>query len=108
MKVFIYNVDGLTVPVEAEPGLRFRFQCSSEECGKEILIEGVIMQVDEEEFTEVLERTIEENRDFKKIREITSRRLVFEGKVNGKHVKLPAESFEDFAKRFLNEVLVLR
>ena len=108
MKVFIYNVDGLTIPVEVELGLPFKFHCTEEECGKEIFIEGVVKLVSEEEFTKALEDTIAENSDFKRIREITARMLVFEGKVNGKEVKLPAESFDDFAKRFLDEVLVLR
>jgi len=108
MKVFIYNVDGLSIPVEVELGLPFTFHCSEEECGKEITIEGVVKVVDEEEFTEILEKTIAENSDFKRIREITARTLIFEGRVNGKDVRLPAESFEDFAKRFLDEVLVLR
>lgn len=108
MKVFIYNVDGLSIPVEVEIGLPFKFHCSADECGKEVLIEGVVRTVDEKEFTKVLENTISENAEFEKIREITSRTLIFEGKVNGREVRLPAESFEDFAKRFLDEVLVLR
>ncbi len=108
MKVFIYNADGLTIPVEVELGLPFQFVCSEEECGRKVVIEGVVRLASEDEFTEILESTIAENSDFKKIREITARMLVFEGKVNGKEVKLPVESFDDFAKRFLDEVLVLR
>ncbi|NJE09692.1 hypothetical protein [Thermococcus sp. MAR1] len=108
MKVFIYNADGLTIPVEVELGLPFKFVCSEEECGRKVVIEGVVRLANEEEFTEVLESTIAKNSDFKKIREITARMLVFEGRVNGKEVKLPVESFDDFAKRFLDEVLVLR
>ncbi|ASJ09746.1 hypothetical protein A3L11_05050 [Thermococcus siculi] len=108
MKVFIYNADGLTIPVEVEPGRPFKFHCTEEECGKEVVIEGVVRHADEKEFTEILEDTVEENPDFKKIREITARNLIFEGKVNGKEVILPVESFDDFAKRFLDEVLVLR
>lgn len=49
-----------------------------------------------------------ESPDFKKIKEITARRYVFRGKVNGKEVELPVESFEDFAKRFLGEILILK
>ncbi|ASI98120.1 hypothetical protein [Thermococcus celer] len=108
MKVFIYNVDGLTVPVEVEPGLPFKFVCSEEECGREVVVEGIVRPASEEEFTRILEDTVAENPDFEKIREITARTLIFEGKVNGKEVKLPAESFNDFAKRFLDGVLVLR
>ena len=108
MKVFIYNADGLTVPVEVEPGLPFKFRCTEEECGKEVVIEGVVRHADEAEFTEVLESTVRDNPDFKKIREIAARNLIFEGRVNGKDVVLPVESFDDFAKRFLDEVLVLK
>ncbi len=108
MKVFIYNADGLTIPVEVEPGLPFKFRCTEEECGKEVIIEGVVRHADEAEFTRVLESTVDENPDFKKILEITARKLIFEGKVNGKEVTLPVESFDDFAKRFLDEVLVLK
>ncbi|AFL94787.1 hypothetical protein CL1_0580 [Thermococcus cleftensis] len=108
MRVFIYNAAGLTVPVEVEPGLPFKFTCTEEECGRKIVIEGVVRPASEEEFTRVLEKTVKENSDFEKIREITARKLVFEGKVNGKEVLLPVESFEDFARRFLEEVLVLR
>ena len=108
MKVFIYNVDGLTIPVEVELGLPFKFRCTEEECGREIVIEGIVRLASEEEFTRTIEDTIAENSDFKKIREITAKMLIFEGKVNGREVRLPVESFDDFAKRFLDEVLVLR
>nr|WP_297419809.1 hypothetical protein [Thermococcus sp.] len=108
MKVFIYNADGLTIPVEVEPGLPFKFRCSKEECGREIVIEGVVRHVEEGEFTGVLEETVKANPDFGKIREITSRNLIFEGIVNGKEITLPVESFDDFAKRFLDEVLILK
>ncbi|NJE00035.1 hypothetical protein E3E26_09640 [Thermococcus sp. LS1] len=108
MKVLIYNVDGLTIPVEVEPGLPFTFHCSIEECEKEIVIEGVVKTVNEDEFSKVLESTIAENSDFERIREITARSLIFEGTVNGKEVRLPVESLDDFAKRFMDEVLVLR
>ena len=108
MKVFIYNADGLTIPVEVEPGLPFKFICTEEECGKEVVIEGVVRHAEEAEFTRVLKDTISESPDFKKIVEITARTLIFEGKVNEKEVILPVESFDDFAKRFLDEVLVLR
>ena len=108
MKVFIYNADGLTIPVEVEPGLPFKFRCDEEECGKVVVIEGVVRHADEGEFNKILEETVEENPDFAKIREIAARNLIFEGKVNGREVLLPVESFDDFAKRFLDEVLVLK
>ena len=108
MKGFIYNAEGLSLPIEFAPGVPFKFECGEEDCGKKIVIEGVVVEVDSDEFTKVLERTVSDNGDFEKIREITARRYVFRGKVNGKEVELPVESFEDFAKRFLDEVLVLK
>ncbi len=108
MKFLIYNVAGLTIPVEAEPGIPFEFECSEEECGRRVRIEGVIVEVSEKEFDGVLEETLEKNPDFSRIAEITVRSYVFRGKVNGEEVELPAESLDDFAKRFMEEVLVLR
>ncbi|WP_366078592.1 hypothetical protein [Thermococcus sp.] len=108
MKVFIYNADGLTIPVEVKPGLPFRFHCEEEEWGKAVVIEGVVKHTNEEEFTKILEETVEENPDFAKIREIAVRNLIFEGKVNGREVLLPVESLEDFSRRLLNEVLILK
>ena len=108
MKFLIYNAAGLTIPVEAEPGLFFRFDCSEEECGKRVEIEGMIVEVSEKEFDEVLRETLEKNPDFSKIAEIVVRSYVFEGKVNGEEVRLPAENLDDFAKRFMEEILVLR
>ena len=108
MKGFIYNAGGLSLPIDFVPGVPFKFECSEEECGKRVVIEGVVFEVDGDEFTKVLEKTVRNSPDFEKIREITARRYVFRGKVNGKDVELPVESFEDFAKRFLDEVLVLK
>lgn len=108
MKFLVYNAAGLTIPVEAEPGLFFEFHCSEEECGKRVEIEGVIVEVSEKEFDEVLRETLEKNPSFSRIAEITVRAYIFEGKVNGEEVKLPAENLDDFAKRFMEEVLVLR
>jgi len=108
MKFLIYNAAGLTLPVEAEIGREFRFRCRVEECGKEVELEGRIIGVDEEEFNRVLGEVLQKNPSFSRIQEITSRKLVFEGKVNGETVKLPVESFDDFAERFMDEVLVLR
>ena len=108
MKGFIYNAGGLSIPLEFTPGVPFRFECSEEECGKKVVIEGVVVEVSSSEFTEVLERVVRENPEFRRIREISSRRFIFRGKVNGKDETLPVESFEDFAERFLDEVLVLK
>ena len=108
MKFLVYNAAGLTVPVDAEPGRFFRFECGEEECGKRVSIEGVIFGVTEGEFNEVLEETIRSNPDFSGISRIVSKRYVFKGKVNGREVKLPVESMDDFARRFMDEVLVLR
>ena len=108
MKFLVYNADGLTLPVTAEPGLPFKFECGEEECGKRIRMSGVIIRVSEDKFTEVLSKTIEENPDFTRIDEITARTYIFSGEVNGRKVELPAETLEDFAKRFMEEVLILR
>ena len=108
MKFLIYNAAGLTIPVEAEPGIPFEFDCSEEECGKNVRIAGVIVEVSEKEFNGVLEETLEKNPGFSRIAEIAVRSYVFRGKVNGGEVELPAENLDDFAKRFMEEVLVLR
>ncbi|WP_297509393.1 hypothetical protein [Thermococcus sp.] len=108
MKGFIYNAGGLSIPLEFTPGVPFRFECSEEECGKRVVIEGVIVEVSSSEFTEVLERVVRENPDFRRILEINARRFIFRGKVNGKDETLPVESLDDFAERFLDEVLVLK
>ncbi len=111
MKFMLYNVEGLSVPVEAEPGRPFKFTCSAEECGKNLSIEGVILSVSEEEFTAVLNSTVDDNPEFEAIKGIKVRKYVFKGRINGSEAVLPAESFEDFARRFLesaDSVLVLR
>ncbi len=111
MKFMLYNVEGLSIPVEAEPGRPFKFNCSEEECGKSVTIKGVILPVSEDEFAVVLNATIDENPDFKAIEEIKARKYIFKGRVNGVETVLPAETFEDFAKRFIeavDSVLLLR
>lgn len=82
MKGFIYNVVGLSILVEFMFGVFFRFECFEEDCGKVVVIEGVIEEVDEVEFIKVFEKIIKENLFFSKIREIIFRRFVFKGKVN--------------------------
>jgi hypothetical protein len=108
MKGFIYNAGGISVPIEFTPGVPFHFECDEEECGKRLVIEGIVVEVTAPEFTKVLKRIVKENPDFKGILGITSRKLLFRGEVNGEEVTLPVESFDDFAKRFLDEVLVLK
>lgn len=110
-KFMIYNADGLTIPVEADLGVPFYFDCSEEECGKRVVIEGVIKVVSLQEFDLAVERTIKEDSSFRPIENIEVRKYVFEGKVNGKEVELPVESLEDFARRFvesLDTLIVLR
>ncbi|ASJ02274.1 hypothetical protein A3L09_02850 [Thermococcus profundus] len=110
-KFLIYNAAGLTIPVEAEPGLPFRFECSSEECGKKVVIEGRIVEVSRSSFEEVMNEVISENSDFKPIEKIEVRRYLFVGKVNGIEAKLPAEAMADFAKRFiegLDSIMILK
>ncbi len=108
MKFFIYNAAGLTIPVEAEPGIPFKFRCSEEDCGKVVVIEGVIRNASEEEFSRLVNSVVDANPSFTRIREIAEKAWVFDGKVNGKDVMLPAESFDEFARRFLEEVLVFK
>lgn len=108
MKGFVYNAEGLSLPIEFTPGVPFKFECTEEECGKKIVLEGTVVEVDSTEFSRVLEEVVQDNPEFKKIREITVRKYVFRGKVNGREVELPVESFEDFARRFLEEVLVFK
>lgn len=102
----IYNVLGMSIPVDAREGAPFNFHCSEEECGKEIVLQGVIKRVSGEEFRRVLKATIEESRVFAGLEEIHGS-FIFEGRVNGENVKLPAESMEEFTKRFMREVFVL-
>ncbi len=108
MKFFVYNAAGLTIPVDAEPGLPFKFHCSEEECGKVVVIEGIIRNASEEEFNRAVKEVVDTNPSFAKIEEVAERAWVFDGKVNGKDVVLPVESFDGFAKRFLDEVLVIQ
>jgi hypothetical protein len=110
-KFMIYNAEGLTIPVEAELGVPFYFDCPEEECGKRVVIEGRIRAVSLDEFDSVVENVIREDPSFRSIENITVRKYVFEGRVNGRGVVLPAESLEDFAKRFvesLDTLIVLR
>lgn len=111
MKFLIYNAAGLTVPVEAELGVPFRFECSPEECGEEVVIEGKIVEVPESSFNEVLRAVVRENPDFKPIEGIEVRKYLFVGTVNGTEVSLPAEAMSDFARRFiegLDSIMILR
>ncbi|ASJ00168.1 hypothetical protein A3K92_01030 [Thermococcus gorgonarius] len=100
-KFMVYNTAGLTLPVEAKVGSPFYFECPEEECGKKVVLEGIIIEVSEAEFNKALESTIEEDPNFKPIEKIEVRKYVFRGRVNGKEVELPAESLVDFAKRFI-------
>ncbi|WP_335755192.1 hypothetical protein [Thermococcus gorgonarius] len=87
--------------MEAKVGSPFYFECPEEECGKKVVLEGIIIEVSEAEFNKALESTIEEDPNFKPIEKIEVRKYVFRGRVNGKEVELPAESLVDFAKRFI-------
>ncbi len=107
----VYNAAGLTLPVEAEVGTPFDFECSEAECGKIVRIEGKILRVEEDEFNLRLKNVIEENPSFRAIDAISVRKYLFFGKVNGREVVLPVESMEDFAKRFIDatdSIIVLR
>jgi len=110
-RFMVYNAGGLTIPVEAELSLPFYFECSTGDCGKEVVIEGKIIEVSESKFNEVLEEVIDKNPEFKAIREIKVRKYLFVGTVNGVDAILPAEAMEDFAERFIKDIgsiLILR
>ncbi len=100
----IYNVQGISILVDAEVGLPFKFYCPAEECGEEIRVQGVIIKASADEFKKVLNETTEDTA-FSELK-ITSP-FIFKGKVNGKEVKLPAESIEHFTKRFMKEVFII-
>jgi len=110
-KFMVYNAAGLTLPVEAELGIPFNFECSEAECGKIVRMEGKILEVGENEFNRNLRNVIEENPSFRAIDAISVRKYLFFGKVNGREIILPVESMEDFAKRFIDatdSIIVLR
>ncbi|GAB6102705.1 hypothetical protein JCM16138_19280 [Thermococcus atlanticus] len=102
----IYNVLGMSIPVDAEEGTLFTLHCPEEECGKEIMLRGTIKRVSGEEFRRVLKAAIEGNSVFAGLEDIHGS-FIFEGSVNGENVKLPAESMEEFTERFMKEVFVL-
>ncbi len=98
----IYNVQGISIIVDAEVGRPFEFYCPIEECGQEIKMQGVIIKTSMEEFKRILNVT---PKVFSEL-EISSP-FIFKGKINGKETKLPAESIENFTKRFMKEVFVI-
>ncbi|AIF69230.1 hypothetical protein PAP_04070 [Palaeococcus pacificus DY20341] len=103
-RFMIYNVNGMSIMVKALLNHHFTFFCSEEECKKEIHLSGVIKVVSFREYivTKALafgalsefEAFLEESKEDKP--------LIFEGYLNGKRVKLPAESMKDFSTRFLS------
>lgn len=106
-RFMIYNVMGRSIMVEASLNEEFKFICPIEECGERIEIQGVIKMVSLEEYKRVLKETLRDNKEFEVIRTLNPTPLIFEGKVNGNKVKLPAESVQSLAKRFVDTFLNL-
>jgi len=106
-RFMIYNVDGKSIMVEAKLGEEFDFVCSKEECGERLELHGVIKIVPLQEYWEVLKKTVNENEEFQVIKTLNPIPLIFEGTVNGKKVKLPAETLQSLARRFVRNFLDL-
>ncbi|ACS90479.1 MULTISPECIES: hypothetical protein [Thermococcus] len=106
-RFMIYNVMGKSIMVETYLNEKFKFICPIEECGENIEIEGVIKIVSLEEYKQVLKETVKKNKEFEVIKTLNPTPLIFDGTVNGKRVKLPAESVQSLAKRFVDTFLNL-
>ena len=106
-RFMIYNVMGRSIMVETGLNKEFRFICPIEECGETIEIQGIIKMVSLEEYKRVLKETLKEHAEFEAIKTLNPTPLIFEGTVNGKKVKLPAESVQSLAKRFIDTFLNL-
>ncbi|NJE07358.1 hypothetical protein E3E31_02195 [Thermococcus sp. M39] len=107
-RFLVYNAEGKSLVVDANIGERFSFYCSEEECGTEIIIEGIIRHATFEEFIKVRNNVIEQNEEFKVLGNVIPKEpMIFEGTVNGKKVELPAEKLDEVAKRFIDRYLNL-
>jgi hypothetical protein len=106
-RFMIHNVAGKSIMVEARLGKEFHFICSENECGEKLELHGVIKIVNPQEYRKVLKETLNENEEFRVIETLNPAPLIFEGTVNGKEVKLPAETLESLAKRFARNFLDL-
>ncbi|USS41449.1 hypothetical protein NF865_04520 [Thermococcus aggregans] len=106
-RFMIYNVDGKSIMVKARLSEEFDFVCSEEECGKRLELHGVIKIVPLQEYWKVLKETVNENEEFHVIETLNPIPLIFEGTVNGKRVKLPVETLQSLARRFVRNFLDL-
>ncbi|MBO8173628.1 MAG: hypothetical protein H0Z18_00055 [Thermococcus sp.] len=107
-RFLVYNAEGKSLVVDANIGENFSFYCSKEECGTEIIIEGIIRHSSFEEFIKVRNNVIDQNYEFKVLRNVLPKEpMIFEGTVNGKKVKLPVEKLDEVAKRFIDKYLNL-
>ncbi|WP_087037451.1 hypothetical protein [Thermococcus litoralis] len=106
-RFMIYNVAGKSIMVEAKLGEEFDFICSEKECGERLELHGVIKVVPPQEYRKVLKATLNENEEFQVIETLNPIPLIFEGTVNGEKVKLPAETVQNLAKRFVRNFLDL-
>ncbi|ALM74289.1 hypothetical protein TBCH5v1_0313 [Thermococcus barophilus] len=105
-RFLVYNAEGRSLVIDANIGERFSFYCPKEECETEIVIEGVIRHATFDEFVRVRDHIIEQNKEFKVLRDVLPKEpVIFEGTVNGKKVKLPVEKLDEAAKRFINKYL---
>lgn len=106
-RFMIYNVAGKSIMVEARLGKEFHFICSKKECGERLELHGVIKVVTPQEYRKVLKATLNENEEFQVIETLNPIPLIFEGTVNGEKVKLPAETVQNLARRFVRNFLDL-
>ncbi|MCD6189129.1 MAG: hypothetical protein J7J97_02890 [Thermococcus sp.] len=107
-RFMIYNVAGKSIMVETKLGEEFDFVCSERECGERLELHGVIKIVTPREYREVLKETLNENEEFQVIETLNPIPLIFEGTVNGERVKLPAETLQNLARRFVRNFLDLQ
>ena len=103
-RFMLYNVMGKTIVVNTKIDKPFTFHCSAENCGIDIKLEGTIKVTDFKDYIVTKAIALSKIESFKELLKssLDDKPLVFEGYVNGKKVKLPAESTEDFSRRFLS------
>lgn len=107
-RFLIYNAEGKSLIVDANIGERFSFYCSEEECGTEVVIEGIIRRATFEEFIKVRNNVVEQNEEFKVLENVLPKEpMIFEGMLNGRKVELLAEKLDEVAKRFIDKYLNL-
>lgn len=103
-RFMVYGVHGKSVMVETKAEEPFEFHCSGKDCGEEIVLRGTIRVVEFSEYVVVKAISMGEIHRFAELVEesLPDKPLIFEGELNGKKVKLPAETMRDFSRRFLS------